>query len=173
MNETQANALEKLQTLIQSAFPDVQFRMYRPVLPTGEWSLDVRRENYLLVIDWREQDGFGLTADPDHGYGEGADEVYLDLPTAFRRAVLLVSEKLETVPPYQVRLKELRESLGLTQEEVARKMGVQQAAVSRLESREDSRVETLEKYASALGARLVLQMVFGARREEIALAPRN
>lgn len=163
------NDLEKLHNVLRDAFPDAEFHLNRPVKDTGFWGLEVRRGDYLLVIDWRQQSGFMLTADPEHGYGEPADEVYKDYGVALRRAFLLLHERLETMPPLQVRLKELRESLGLTQEEVAKRMGVGQAAVSRLESREDSKVETLEKYAAALGARLVLIVVFEQRREEIVL----
>ncbi len=42
--------------------------------------------------------------------------------------------------------------------------------MSKLESRDDSRVATLRNYARVLGARLVLKMVFEDREEEIQLS---
>lgn len=52
-----------------------------------------------------------------------------------------------------------REYLGLSQAEVAERMGVTQAAVSQLESAKRPRKATLEKFANALG--LSLEQVRG------------
>jgi transcriptional regulator with XRE-family HTH domain len=85
------------------------------------------------------------------------------------RSVKLIKNRAATVPPYAIRIKELRQKLKLSQEEVAGRMGVNQAAVSKLEGREDSRVATLQSYAQALGGRLVLKVVFDDVEEEIQL----
>ena len=62
------------------------------------------------------------------------------------------------------RLVEQRMALGLTQTEVAARMGTSQSAVARLESGEaDVRVSTLERYAAALEASLELRLT---REEE-------
>lgn len=53
-------------------------------------------------------------------------------------------------------LRELREARSRTQVAVARKLGVKQVNVSRLESREDPRLSTLTNYIEALGGRLHL-----------------
>jgi hypothetical protein len=73
--------------------------------------MDIRLADYHLSVEWRERDGFALTADEEHGFGEGADEVYPDLSGALPRIIHLVQNRLETVPPYPVRIKELREKL--------------------------------------------------------------
>lgn len=53
------------------------------------------------------------------------------------------------------RLSELRRSRGLSQTEVAARMGTSQSALARLESGQaDVRVSTLTRYAAALGADL-------------------
>ncbi|MEM7325704.1 MAG: helix-turn-helix transcriptional regulator [Actinomycetota bacterium] len=53
------------------------------------------------------------------------------------------------------RLSELRRSRGLSQTEVAARMGTSQSALARLESGQaDVRVSTLARYAAALGADL-------------------
>lgn len=56
-----------------------------------------------------------------------------------------------------VMLKEARESSGLTQEEVARKIATTKSVVSRIENHaKDIRLSTLEKFAKALGKRLIV-----------------
>ncbi len=59
---------------------------------------------------------------------------------------------------------EARKSAGLTQEEVAKKMGTTKSAVSRLESslgdnRHSPSLATLRKYAKAIGYRLDVRLV--------------
>jgi transcriptional regulator with XRE-family HTH domain len=55
-----------------------------------------------------------------------------------------------------VSLAELRRSLGKTQAEVARAMGISQSDYSKLERRRDVRVSTLRSAAAALGGSLHL-----------------
>ena len=163
------NGIQHLDSVLALLFPDAERRLYQPLHHDGFWSLDIRFPDYMLVIDWRAADGFLLTADEEHGYGEGADEAYAELPQALARAIKLLQHRLETVPPYPVRIRELREKLGMTQTDVAREMGVQQAAVSKLESREDTHVATLISYVKALGGKLVMRAEFPGRAEVIDL----
>lgn len=58
------------------------------------------------------------------------------------------------------RLKELRRLSGLTQLDIAHKMGIGQTALSRLEQRGDVHVSTLRKYVEALGAKLKIEVGF-------------
>ncbi|WP_428668945.1 helix-turn-helix domain-containing protein [Reyranella sp.] len=57
-------------------------------------------------------------------------------------------------------LRELREARNRTQVAMARKLGVKQVNISRLESREDPRLSTLTKYIDAMGGRLHLIVEF-------------
>jgi predicted transcriptional regulator len=62
-----------------------------------------------------------------------------------------------------------RHELGLSQTEVAARMGTSQSAVARLEAGElDVRLSTLERYAAALGQRLQINLDLGTthRSEE-------
>src|SRR5437764_15006001 len=64
-------------------------------------------------------------------------------------------------------MRTLREAAGKTQAEVADASKINQADVSRLESREnfaDCQVSTLERYIAALGGQLELVAVFGDKR---------
>jgi ribosome-binding protein aMBF1 (putative translation factor) len=59
-----------------------------------------------------------------------------------------------------VMLRIAREDAGMTQEELAQKLGTKKTAISRIENHaEDIRLSTLEKYASAFGKTLKLRLV--------------
>lgn len=60
----------------------------------------------------------------------------------------------------QLQLAELRQARSKTQSEVARAMDTQQAAVSKLERREDMYLSTLREYIEALGGELKLVASF-------------
>jgi len=65
------------------------------------------------------------------------------------------------------RLAEVRRSLGLTQVELAQRMGMTQSDLSKLERRSDVRVGTLRAWAEALGGRVSIR--FLSRRGVAAL----
>ena len=60
----------------------------------------------------------------------------------------------------EMQLQELRKSRKVTQVEVAKEMKVEQAAVSKLERRDDMYVSTLREYVKALGGELKLVAAF-------------
>jgi len=57
-------------------------------------------------------------------------------------------------------LDELRAARALTQEELGRKLGLKQAAISRMERRTDVYVSTLAKFVGAMGGQLEIRVVF-------------
>ncbi len=58
-----------------------------------------------------------------------------------------------------VMLRQARESAGLTQEELARKLKTKKTAISRIENHsEDIKLSTLERVAAALGKRLQISI---------------
>lgn len=68
-------------------------------------------------------------------------------------------------------LRQAREFAGLTQEQVAKALGTQKSAVSRMENHaEDVRLSTLQRYAEAVGLELVLEL---QPREAEKPAPRR
>ena len=71
-----------------------------------------------------------------------------------------------------VTLAALRHDLGLTQAQVARRLGMTQSDVSKLERRENARLSTLQAYARALGGRLLVTFVSGGKTREIRLTAR-
>lgn len=73
-----------------------------------------------------------------------------------------------TIAKRHLALRELREARNRTQVSVARRLGVKQVSISRLESREDPRLSTLSKYIDAIGGRLHLIVEF-PEQEPVAL----
>ena len=68
------------------------------------------------------------------------------------------------------RLARLRRRLGLTQSELAEKLNVKQAAVSRMEGRSDIKVSNMVRYLEALGAENIRILAdIGGRRSRIQL----
>jgi len=154
------NPIQKMQRFFLSAFSTARITLDEPLVKDGVWSLNVFLTDYHLAITWQAGKGFGIVSDDVHGYGEGADEVFDDLDRALPRVVQLLTYRLATVPPHAVRLKDLREELGLSQEELGRRLGKRQASISRAEARSDFHVSTLQEFAEAFGAKLVVKMVF-------------
>jgi len=56
------------------------------------------------------------------------------------------------------RLVSLRKSRGLTQTEVARRMGIVQGSVQSIERGDDPRISTIFRYARALGAQVTFNV---------------
>ncbi len=65
-------------------------------------------------------------------------------------------------------LEQLREGLGTSQEELAKVMEVQQAAISKLVRRPDMKVSTLRDLIAAMGGELHITATFPDRSVEIA-----
>lgn len=58
-----------------------------------------------------------------------------------------------------VQLQVAREQAGMTQQQVAERMGTRKSAISRLENNAgDVRLSTLQRYAEAVGRRLVIEV---------------
>ena len=66
-------------------------------------------------------------------------------------------------------LSDLREHRGLTQIELAHRLGTAQSGVSRIERRDDLFLSTLAEYVHALGGRLEVAAVFDDDRVPLAI----
>lgn len=62
-------------------------------------------------------------------------------------------------------LKALRQAAGLTQFEMAQRLGIGQVAVSKIEQRGDVQISSLQRYVEALGASLRIDAVFPVHSE--------
>ena len=83
------------------------------------------------------------------------------------RTIRVLGRGLRVRRGVRLTLRTLREAVGRTQLEVERTAKINQADVSRLESRssfDESLVSTLQRYVEALGGELELTAVFGDKR---------
>lgn len=68
-----------------------------------------------------------------------------------------------------IRLHELRKARGLSQTELAKRLGVTQKRISAIERAEDLNISTLQRYVGGLGGRLHADVEFD--EETVALTP--
>lgn len=73
------------------------------------------------------------------------------------------------VAAYEAGLAQIRRAHGLTQEQLARQLGVTQGEVSRMERRADLFLSTLQSYIEAMGGDLELVGVFDGERVRLAI----
>lgn len=73
-------------------------------------------------------------------------------------------------PPPAADLPMLRRSMGLTQVELARRVGISQSDLSKLERRRDVRISTLRAYLAALGGRLRLVFERDGKETDIRIS---
>ncbi len=66
------------------------------------------------------------------------------------------SEMQANLALLQLTLRELRQSLALTQSDVALDMGVVQSALSKIEHQDDIQISTLSRYIKSLGGSLTI-----------------
>jgi len=167
------NAIEALEQNVREAVPKAWTRLRRPRNPQGQWWLDTKMDGHVVTIAWSPRRGFGISSSSfGDGYGEGAEETYEERQQATARVIELLASQQHTVPPDAVLLQELRGLVGLTQGQVAEKLGVQQAAVSRFERREDITLSALRRYVAAIGADLEINVRM-ANGEQMRLAGVN
>jgi predicted transcriptional regulator len=90
-----------------------------------------------------------------------ADEIIKSLPAARRKKIEARAKQLIAE---EMTLQELRKKLKLTQTQMAKKMGVGQMQVSRLEKRTDLHVSTLRRVVKAMGGDLQLVVTVPGRK---------
>lgn len=78
-----------------------------------------------------------------------------------------VEEQRRALDSEAYTLEQLRVALGISQDELARLLDVQQPAISRLERRDDMRLSTLRELIEALGGQLKLSAKFRDRTVEL------
>jgi DNA-binding XRE family transcriptional regulator len=147
-------SLNTLREKLAKRFPTAVIELDEASNASGSSFLDARLTSHLVTVEWRKKRGCGVTSRPDVGYGEGVDETYTNEGDAFRRTVSLLLSQTKTTPPPEVRLRELREAVGMSQTELAKRMSIQQASVSKIEQGRDLRMSTLSSLIAALGGGL-------------------
>jgi transcriptional regulator with XRE-family HTH domain len=166
------NPIEELRDYIKQKYPKATVDLIAPLRKDGFWSLDVDLRDKKLAIEWGNEIGFGVsTVNPDN-YGERTDEAYSTLKEIKRRVDRLLTSNESTSPPCGVMLSRLREYRGVTQRELATRLGVKQSSISGIEGREDIQLKTLNRAVEALGGELEIFGVFHDERYLIGVRSR-
>ena len=146
--------LQVLSDRIRARFPAVESAIDAALdAERGVSILDLLLDDQRVTVGWSSQRGFGVSSRNDIEYGEGPDEIFDSVEDAAARIVALLLSHTHTAPPAPAGLAELRQRLGFTQVALAKRMGVKQASISKLERREDTRLSTLGAYMKAMGSK--------------------
>ena len=165
------NAITKLKTYIASTHPEAALTLEEPLRQDGIWSLDVDLAGKHLIIEWSAGSGFGISRPAHEGFGEGADEKLVTVEQVQKRVDQLLTTNELPAPPMPILLTRLREERGLTQMELAARMGVRQSTISGIEHRNDVQFSTLRRVIEALGGKLEILASFPDASYRINGAP--
>src|SRR5438552_4070338 len=79
------NDVQKLALKIKKDLPSAKVKLDQPAQAAGIWWLDITMGVSMLHVAWSPKRGFGISSPDPDAYGEGHDEVFKDLKTAWKR----------------------------------------------------------------------------------------
>ena len=150
-------AVRQFVEAMETMHPGLQVVLEKGGDKKGDWWIDVGHRDGAFTAHWEPETGFGLhPASEEAEYGEQPPERYSDTAMVLRRVGQLVDDGQIGA----VGLRDLREVHGLSQTELAARLGIQQAAVSKVERRQDLHLDTLSAIVTALGGTLDMKVKF-------------
>lgn len=153
--------VERIIANIRRVIPNAEIRVDRSENQRGPVWVDITQGNQGVALEWRQGMALGLTSLPSENYGDAADEVYESIDDAIQRVKVLLDTNTRTAAATSALLAELRARRRISQEDLARLLGVSQPNVSKLERRTDMSVQTLRSLIEAIGGRLEINAQFG------------
>src|SRR5437016_7886972 len=154
------NQIEQLAERLASEVPEAKTNLDRPAKQSGTWWLAADLQGHSVVTEWRPGKGFGISASPSRAYGEGPDEIFPNLQSAGDRVIALLCGREYTQPPREMFLTGLRDIRRVSQDDLAKRLKVSQATVSKMERRSNMYLTTLRKLVAALGGELEIRAKF-------------
>ncbi|MGV3664154.1 MAG: helix-turn-helix domain-containing protein [Prosthecobacter sp.] len=151
-------AVRQLLEALETMHPGISVTCEKGGDKAGDWWIDVGHRTQSFTVHWESKTGFGLhPASEDAVFGELPSERYAETAMLLRRVEQLLNEEGEVGA---VGLRDFREVQGLSQAELAQRLGIQQAAVSKVERRQDLHLDTLSAIVKALGGTLEMKVKF-------------
>ncbi|HEV8542595.1 MAG TPA: helix-turn-helix transcriptional regulator [Verrucomicrobiae bacterium] len=150
------NLIAEFQDRLAGKVPESAVKLDASESGDQRW-LEIRARNKRLTLEYLAKTGFGIFR-RNAGFGEGPAEVYRTAELAADRVAQLIAsgkKRRETLS-----LKDLRELYGCSQVQLADKIVVQQAAISRFEQRSEVKLGTLAAAVKALGGELEVRAHF-------------
>lgn len=150
------NELEIVRDNLLKSIPKINYDYDPSEIESGSSWLDLQFEGQFLNIEWNPNKGFGIYFDDVDSYGLGPSEIYRDKDILFKRVKMLFMEHKQ-----HLKLKEIREILGMSQIQLGELLGQKQGSISKIESREsDVLFKTICSMISALGGTLEVKAHF-------------
>jgi predicted transcriptional regulator len=78
-------------------------------------------------------------------------------------------DKLVAEEAVEINLRKIRELIGITQKEMAKKLKIEQGTLSRAERSADPKLSTLRRYVEALGGEIEVRAVFNDKSIKLGL----
>ncbi len=161
MTDTYPQPLRQFTEGLEALYPEAEVTIERGGKTSGVWWIDVAAAATHVVIQWSSAVGFSLEeVDGEESvYGSLPAERYKTVELALKRMTQLLADPSEAETG-GVALRELRELHGLSQTDLGTRLGIKQAAVSRVERRSDLHLDTLMAIIQALGGTLEIRAHF-------------
>lgn len=147
------NDLHVFISALKEHIPNTQIDVDNPLNSNGEYWLDIVSDQFATSVVWQAHRGFGFFTGKSV-FSEKPDELYRTPQRAIKRFQQLSGKRSESLASL---LKELRAIVDVSQENLAQKLDVKQAAISRLESRDDLKLSTFISYMKGLDVRLEIK----------------
>jgi len=157
------NPIENFAAQLQTHYPAATATLDRPARANGTWWLDVTKGKARFHVAWSKKKGFGISSPDSGSLGSGHDEVYPDFDSAWKRLKSLFHSGARTRDPIASGLRAVRMEKHISQTNLARKLKIKQAALSKLERRDDMLVSSLADLVKALGGKLEIVARFNDR----------
>jgi hypothetical protein len=162
--------LHELSAELHETFREASVEIDRPADPQGEWWLDIACKDFQCNVAWRPDHGFGVFISK-LGYADRPDEVYRSVDLVVTRLGQLMRQWRTSSRLSPLSLAEIRQLCDTRQTTLAAALDINQAAVSRLEHRDDMKLSSLQSYARAMGGRLEIRVHFDAFDAVLGLVP--
>jgi len=167
---TLPDPLEHFSALMHEKSPHASIEIDRPADPLGEWWIAIRCKKFRCDLVWQSKHGFGIfTSKP--GYADHPDEVYRSADVVMIRLSQLIDQWQRSGRFRPLTLTEIRQLRETRQTTLAAALDINQAAVSRLEHRNDMKLSSLQSYVQAMDGRIEIRVHFDAFDAVISVSP--
>ncbi|MBS0204904.1 MAG: helix-turn-helix transcriptional regulator [Planctomycetes bacterium] len=161
--------IEQLSQDLKAQFPETEIEIRKSDDPNGFQFLSLVVGDFAVAVEWKSEHGFGISSfreDPSSldGLFDSPSEWYTTEQGAFHRVASLVCD-LRSTRLQPVKISDVRQERGMSQEEISRLLRIKQATYSKLERREDVKISSLQKVVEAMGGKLLIQAVFKDTRD--------
>lgn len=161
--------VDQLSLKLKAKFPDAEIDVRKSDDPNGFQFLNLLLGDFEVAVEWKSESGFGISSFsedslPLDGMFGTPSEWCKTEDSAFHLVASLVCDhRITRLRP--MKISDIRQERGMSQEEVSSELSIKQATYSKLERRDDVKVSSLRRVVEAMGGKLVIQAVFEDTRD--------